>query len=558
MAEEEEVVPPTPQSSVSRSAADSWSTLNRSETITEPTQDQTQSTGIPCEQPSLRHQDEDTNNRARRRLSEESQESLPELPPLTQPQARSQSVSTSQYNSSRSQTQFTPITNSTLGSLGNKCVILVKFTDSNSHDLLKNPLKINRIIKNSILYAKELKDIRINHRKSLIAIEYNRELGPEQIVKVNTIKKLDDYNVECYLPNSDVFKVGVISGISLDIKTDEIKSEINAYDENKVVHKVERMKRKINNNWEDSLSIKLTFQADELPEEISFYFIKYKVRPYIASPMQCYKCQRLGHTSKSCKSTEPRCLLCGENHSKDKCTSEERTCANCKGSHSANSNECRYIKNAKEVENIKAKHQVTYRIARQMCIDENNNSVINVSDTLSQQSQNRPLTRSSNPTYSQVLSQNRRDPTNRTAENTGKTFREMGTQTDVNNETNNKTNTQVHNTNNDKTFYKKLKSLLLELLNGNITAENKKSQDALVDAAIRNNFGINLRDSPMETERYKRKNIDTTDEEEVLSNARTDDENYIFQTVEKRMVRKPSTRRSRSTNKKKTKTSKKD
>ena len=79
----------------------------------------------------------------------------------------------------------------------------------------------------------------------------------------------------------------------------------------------------------------------------------FKVRPYVHSPLQCFKCQRLGHTATGYKA-KVCCLKCGEEHKVESCLAEEIKCANCKGNHRANSTECTLIAEGKEIEKRRA------------------------------------------------------------------------------------------------------------------------------------------------------------------------------------------------------------
>ena len=63
---------------------------------------------------------------------------------------------------------------------------------------------------------------------------------------------------------------------------------------------------------------------------------EYSVTPYIESIKQCYKCLRLGHLQKDCRSKGKTCATCGKSgHTPQTCTAPSRRCINCKGDHSA-------------------------------------------------------------------------------------------------------------------------------------------------------------------------------------------------------------------------------
>ena len=65
-----------------------------------------------------------------------------------------------------------------------------------------------------------------------------------------------------------------------------------------------------------SPTLKLAFNDDCLPVSISIGIFSFRVRPHVFNPIQCYNCQRIGHTASSCKAKQ-RCLHCGGGHSRD-------------------------------------------------------------------------------------------------------------------------------------------------------------------------------------------------------------------------------------------------
>ena len=126
---------------------------------------------------------------------------------------------------------------------------------------------------------------------------------------------------------------------------------------------IQRLKKKTDQGWTDSTTLKITFSSHELPQDIYIGRSYYKVRPYVAKPVQCYHCQRLGHTSSSCKG-RMRCMVCGENHNRNECPNREPCCANCGGPHTAISNQCQQIQQAHQIERLKATEGKTHKQAR--------------------------------------------------------------------------------------------------------------------------------------------------------------------------------------------------
>ena len=111
----------------------------------------------------------------------------------------------------------------------------------------------------------------------------------------------------------------------------------------------------------------LTFAGRTLPEKILADYYAFNVTPYIQKPMQCFYCQRFGHSSKHCKS-QRRCVRCSKEYDPDTehaCDEADPTkCANCGEPHKANYNKCSfYIKN-EEILHIKETQNVDFKQAR--------------------------------------------------------------------------------------------------------------------------------------------------------------------------------------------------
>ncbi|XP_055941990.1 uncharacterized protein LOC129972035 [Argiope bruennichi] len=109
----------------------------------------------------------------------------------------------------------------------------------------------------------------------------------------------------------------------------------------------------------------LTYGFPKLPEYIKAGYMRLPVRPYIPSPLRCFKCQRFGHSKTSCRGTLT-CARCADvGHDSSQCNSVEK-CVNCKGAHTSYSRNCPTWLLEKEVISTKIKNQISFTEARKL------------------------------------------------------------------------------------------------------------------------------------------------------------------------------------------------
>lgn len=107
----------------------------------------------------------------------------------------------------------------------------------------------------------------------------------------------------------------------------------------------------------------LTFELNSLPSSVKAGYLNCRVRPYIPNPVRCFRCQRFGHGSRSCRGRET-CARCGSSeHNADDCH-EDMKCVNCKGKHPAYSRSCEHFKREKEILTLKVKENISYPEAK--------------------------------------------------------------------------------------------------------------------------------------------------------------------------------------------------
>ena len=269
-------------------------------------------------------------------------------------QQRKETVNVHQMGrTATSNEQQMPPVNKTLLSTGEHRIIIIKPEGGDGRELINNPIKLNTILEQSVFGKLDIKDIRVNKRKEMVIIELE-EANKAKIDEVLKVKQIQGYSIKVYTPEQDAFKAGVIWPVSKEADLEELRRHIVIDNEEISLHEIERLKKKVDGRWTDSESVKLIVKGPVLPEAVKIARSFYKVRPFVNMPLQCFKCQRIGHTAINCKGNT-RCMLCGDNHDRKECKSLHRKCVGCGGNHVANDKECILIKRAKEIEHIKAK-----------------------------------------------------------------------------------------------------------------------------------------------------------------------------------------------------------
>ena len=359
-------------------------------------------------------------------------------------------------------------TNATLNSTGCKKTILIK---PENLELIRNPVEIAIAVQKSITDQNKIKDVRTNRKLNIIAIEFkeNEDHLIENLISTNKIGK---WTASLKRPNTDTIKIGVISPVAIELDTDNIKQYIksNGRTISNEVISVERMKKRTAKGWVNSQSVKISFKTTDLPKSLTILHSYYKVRPYVSEPLQCYKCQRLGHRADSCKG-KTRCLLCGGEHNNKDCSTkkeEDFKCANCGGAHKANSRECKYIKSARKVEEVRAKENKTYSQAREVILaTQSRKDFPQMNRHTFQAEVHLPMQ------SSQILKNSTWGGRKRTQQNTNS--KDSSTQT---------MDSGIMN----QEFFSKLKSCLCQILDSSVMRESKNVRELLVENALQKSF----------------------------------------------------------------------
>ena len=96
-------------------------------------------------------------------------------------------------------------------------------------------------------------------------------------------------------------------------------------------------------------------------------YVRVKVRPYVPSPLRCFRCLRFGHTRDFCRGRKT-CEKCSSNeHVSDECTAGSPRCVKCDDTqtpHSAFDRSCPALLREKEILALKVTKNLTFREAR--------------------------------------------------------------------------------------------------------------------------------------------------------------------------------------------------
>lgn len=229
-------------------------------------------------------------------------------------------------------------------------------TEEEKSKFIGRSIMLSNLLKESQFATAGIVDIRTNFHKKRISIQIKRS---QDMNKLLNITKLGEYDIKCTQPISHTEWKGVIGPIGTYTTEEEILTALQENNHNNITKVIRLNKGK---EKSPSLSIKLIFNEPNIPEFVYVNYQRFKVRPYLEKPLQCYKCQRYGHTSANCNGQE-RCVVCAGNHRLQDCPKQEVRCANCGEPHTASYPGCHKSKEAVEVEQLRSSHRITYREA---------------------------------------------------------------------------------------------------------------------------------------------------------------------------------------------------
>jgi len=150
---------------------------------------------------------------------------------------------------------------------------------------------------------------------------------------------------------------GVIYNAPLNIPTDDILACLAGQE----VQSVRRFRYKSKDSSEmtESKSLFLQFTTADLPSEVQFTYMLFRIKQYIPRPLRCFKCNRYGHVANHCRGKLHSSICSGEHKYSDSSAAASK-CPNCGGRHSANEKICPRYQKESEILKLKTVANLSY------------------------------------------------------------------------------------------------------------------------------------------------------------------------------------------------------
>lgn len=202
---------------------------------------------------------------------------------------------------------------------------------------------------NGIVISKLLLDLKIKDVIEVVKIGFGRcKVTFRTYQAANAIVKDERFLKVGYAPKifaHFVSKVAIAFDIPTTISEEEFMNNVESpIPIIKCIRIVRRKRDKNDKNPDDNVavtptgSMKIIFKGNEIPNEVTYGYIKVPVKHYVAFA-QCYRCFRYNHFAQHCKQNYELCVTCYKQHAAEDICGEV-SCPNCKGNHPPTFKEC--------------------------------------------------------------------------------------------------------------------------------------------------------------------------------------------------------------------------
>ncbi|GBN92450.1 hypothetical protein AVEN_272821-1 [Araneus ventricosus] len=231
-----------------------------------------------------------------------------------------------------------------------------------------SPFLVHKLILSTIGEVKNIKKLKSGD----LLLEVSNTSQATTISKLTTLGNL---NVKVSAHKNLNCSRGVISERGLKKHTEsQLVQELS----NQKVCGARRIQIKRDGKLIPTQHLILTFSAPELPKSIKAGYLSCPIKPYIANPIRCFKCQKFGHSQQASRSNSKICAqCCVAGHDSSDCISDEIKCRNCEGDYPAFSKSCplwilekeiQATKNPRNISHLRASWTLLLLPNQELCI----------------------------------------------------------------------------------------------------------------------------------------------------------------------------------------------
>lgn len=184
--------------------------------------------------------------------------------------------------------------------------------------------------------------------KSVQGLVYVRSVGPS-LVKIFLKTKSDannfilntsflgEHHWIARIPYDRLESQGIIQ-VPVELTEEEMLGELQASVD---IIGVKRFQKKLpDGSFAPLRTVLVTFLSSSRPDHVTLDYLWFDVKEYIKPLLQCFKCYKFGHGSRSCKAKQI-CSICSNTHYFKDCDNKDNIrCSNCSGDHVAVSFSC--------------------------------------------------------------------------------------------------------------------------------------------------------------------------------------------------------------------------
>lgn len=224
-----------------------------------------------------------------------------------------------------------------------------------------HPIKIGKLFYESrITNIEEIR--RVGYNK--LELRFRSHSEANEFLQNDILQK---NNLNAFIPFNKLFIEGVIKNVDLSISTTEIVSlgrsavpVVNAMRFNRRVLTEGKVE------YVPTNTVKITFLAEQLPQHLYLYSVRFLIDRYSPPIHRCTVCQKFGHRAKFCRNP-PKCDFCADNHITAQCNNKDSDpkCSNCSLKHAASSPLCMVLASQRRINKIRTDLNLSYREARQ-------------------------------------------------------------------------------------------------------------------------------------------------------------------------------------------------